>query len=274
MFKITKETCNKDGICATSCPAGIIDFQKGEFPVPVDDAEKVCIRCGHCVAVCPTGSFSHNDIPVEQCHPLNKDLDLSVEQAEQFLKSRRSIRVYKNKPVPRDDLARLIDIARYAPSGHNNQCAKWLVIDDRELLGELSGLVIDWMGWMIENMPEIAISLHMDRAVKRWENGYDVVLRDAPSLIIAYAEKNNVLAPTTCTIAMTYLELAAARMGLGGCWAGYFNSAAASFPPMKKALSLPKDQACFGSMMVGYPKFKYHRMPLRNSPDVTWRGSS
>jgi nitroreductase/NAD-dependent dihydropyrimidine dehydrogenase PreA subunit len=274
MFKIAQDTCNKDGICAVSCPSGIIDFQRGEFPTPADGAEKVCIRCGHCVAVCPTGSFSHGDIPVEQCRPINKDLELSAEQAEQFLKSRRSIRVYRNRPVPRDKIANLIDIARYAPSGHNNQCAKWLVLDDKNTLGKLSGMVIDWMRWMTGNMPETATSFHMDRAITRWEEGYDIVLRDAPGLIIAYAEKSNVLAPTTCTIALTYLELAAARVGLGGCWAGYFNSAATSFPPMKEALSLPKDHACFGAMMVGYPKYSTHRLPLRNAPHITWRLSN
>jgi nitroreductase/NAD-dependent dihydropyrimidine dehydrogenase PreA subunit len=271
MFKIAQETCNKDGICAVTCPAGIIDFKKGAFPTPADDAESGCIRCGHCVAVCPTGSFSHREIPVEQCLSMDKERNISAAQSEQFLKGRRSIRVYKNKPVAKDDLAKLIDIGRYAPSGHNNQCAQWLVLSDRAELEKLSGIVMDWMRWMIGNMPEIAASLHMDKALKRWENGYDVVLRDAPTVVIAHANKNNVLAPTTCTIALTYLELAATGMGLGCCWAGYFNTAATNFPPMKEALSLPEDHACFGSMMVGYPKFNYHRLPLRKDPRITWR---
>ena len=162
-------------------------------------------------------------------------------------------------------------MARYAPSGHNTQCVKWLVLDDRDSLRTLSQHVMDWMEWMIANMPEIASSLHMERAIKRWEGGYDIVLRDAPCVVIAYGEKENVLAPTTCTIALTYLELAAAKMGLGGCWAGYFNAAASGFPPMKKALELPKGHVCLGSMMLGYPKYKYHRIPQRNVPNVTWR---
>jgi hypothetical protein len=27
---------------------------------------------------------------------------------------------------------------------------------------------------------------------------------------------------------------------------------------------------CYAAAMVGYPKYKYHRMPLRNAPQVTW----
>ena len=74
-----------------------------------------------------------------------------------------------------------------------------------------------------------------------------------------------------CTIALTYLELAATSMGLGTCWAGYFNVTATSFPPMQEALALPPGHQAFGSMMVGYPKFSYHRLPLRNPPAISWR---
>jgi NAD-dependent dihydropyrimidine dehydrogenase PreA subunit len=27
----------------------------------------------------------------------------------------------------------------------------------------------------------------------------------------------------------------------------------------------------FGAMMVGYPKFKYQRLPIRNDADIMWR---
>jgi nitroreductase len=202
---------------------------------------------------------------------MQKDLLLTADHCEHFLRSRRSIRVYKKKQVIRKDLIRLIEIARYAPSGHNSQCAEWLVLGSRNELQNLSGIVVDWMRWMISNMPEIALSMHMDRVIKRWEGGKDVILRGAPVVIVAHAEKDNRLAPTTCTIALTYLELASTSMGLGCCWAGFFNAAATSFPPMIEALRLPKGHQCFGSMMVGYPKYSYHRLPVRKQPGITWR---
>jgi nitroreductase/NAD-dependent dihydropyrimidine dehydrogenase PreA subunit len=271
LFEVDHETCNQDGICAAVCPAGIIEFRNGEYPTPVAEAEAVCIRCGHCVAVCPTGSLSHGDMAVEQCPPRQKAFQLTPERCEYFLRDRRSIRVYKDKPVPREDLARLIEIARYAPSGHNSQCAEWLVLDNREELQTLCDIVADWMRWMIGSVPEIALSAHMDKTLKRIEGGQDVVLRDAPALIITHAQEDNRMASSTCTIALTYLELAATSMGLGCCWAGYFNAAATTFPAMKEALSLPRGHQSFGAMMVGYPKFKYHRLPTRRPPDITWR---
>ena len=160
---------------------------------------------------------------------------------------------------------------RDLPSGHNLQPVEWLVLGDRNELQRLSGIVVDWMRWMLDQLPEIALSMHMDRTVTRWERGDDVVLRGAPVVIVTHAHKDNLSAPTACTIALTYLELAATAMGIGTCWAGYFNAAATTFPPMQKKLALPENHQAFGAMMVGYSKYRYQRIPSRNDPKITWR---
>jgi nitroreductase len=196
---------------------------------------------------------------------------LTPEHCEHFLRSRRSIRVYKEKSVSRADITRLIEVARYAPSGHNSQCVEWLVFDKRDDLQKLTGIVAEWARWMIGSKPELALAWQMDKMLRRWERGNDVILRGAPVVIVTHAEKENRMAPSACTIAMAYLELAATSMGLGCCWAGYFNAAATVFPPMQEALSLPEGHQCFGAMMVGYPKFSYHRLPTRKPPPITWR---
>lgn len=271
LIEVNQQTCNQDGICAAVCPANLINFTKGEYPTPIADAETICIRCGHCVTACPSGSLLHADIPLQQCPKVLKELLLSAEQSEQFLRSRRSIRNYRDKPVSKETLQKLIEAARYAPTGHNTQTAEWLVISNPVELNRLIEIVGDWMRWMLANMSEFALSMHMDLALDRLGAGEDVVLRGAPTLIVAHASKSDLMAPATCTIALTYLELAATGMDLGGCWAGYFNAASTTFPPMMKALGLPKGHQCFGAMMIGYPQFRYHRMPARNLPAITWR---
>lgn len=271
LITINQETCNQDGICSAVCPARIIEMNDTGYPAMIDDADEICIRCGHCVAVCPTASFSHVDVPLDKCTAVEKDLEITEAQAVQFLRGRRSIRCYKDKPVSSADLERLIKIARFAPSGHNVQPVEWLVYGKKAKLTQLSGIVVDWMRWMLDNMSEVAMTLHLDRTVSRWEGGYDVVLRDAPVVIAVHAHKDNLMAPAACTIALAYIELAATAIGMGTCWAGYFNAAATTFPPMQEALALPVDHQTFGAMMVGYPQYKYPRMPSRNEPKITWR---
>ena len=220
LININEHTCSKDGLCAAVCPLGLIDFTSGQYPIEIAAAEELCLRCGHCVAVCPSGSLQHAEITAADCTELRKELVVSAEQCEQFLRQRRSIRVYQDKPVPRESLARLIDVARYAPSGHNSQSVQWLVLDNREELHRLAGIVAEWMRWMLANMTDFARAMHMDRAVERWEEGKDIILRDAPALVIAHADTDDRLAPSSCTIALTYLELAATSMHLGCCWTG------------------------------------------------------
>ena len=271
LFQVDRQRCNQDGICAECCPAQIITLSGDGYPEPVTGADELCIRCGHCVTVCPTASMTHRDMPVEECTPVDRSMLPNAQQCEHFLRSRRSIRAYKDKIPDADRINRLIDIARYAPSGHNSQCVEWTVLGDRDELMHLAGYVVDWMRWMIDNMPQAAQAMHMDKTVKRWEQGSDVVFRGAPMLIMAHANKDLPPAPAACTIALTYLELAAPTLNLGGCWAGYFMAAAGSYQPLQEVLPLPQENKCFGAMMIGHPRYSYHRLPTRKPPSITWR---
>jgi len=264
--------CNRCGICVKECPPRIIEMAEPKaLPTQVKDHEDRCIVCGHCVSVCPCDAISLKTMSPADCAPVNKDLLPSPEQVEHFLKTRRSVRVYKEEPVPHDVLARLIDIARYAPSGHNSQPVHWLVIEERREVRQLSALVIEWMNMLIRKSPRVIELFHFDIFVNAWERGEDRVLRGAPHVIVAHAPKDAPMAQENCSIALTYLELAAYSQGLGACWAGYLLAAATSSPAMITALRLPGGHRCFGAMMIGYPRHQFRRIPLRNEPSVIWR---
>lgn len=272
LITIDETKCKHDGICADECPLSLINPpDKNNLPSEKEKAEDFCIRCGHCVAVCPHGALSLRTMSPNDCFPLDDGLRPSAKQAEFLLKGRRSIRVYKDKPVDRKTIARIIDISRYAPSGHNNQLVEWLVIYDKKDVQRYTSMVIDWLKFMIKEYPEMAAGFHMDLLVKAWEEGSDRVCRNAPHIIIAHGPEQNLMIQSTCTIAMTYLELAASYLKLGACWAGYFNRAAANWPPLKQALGFPEGNIAFGAMMLGYPKYKYHRIPLRNEAKIIWK---
>jgi nitroreductase/NAD-dependent dihydropyrimidine dehydrogenase PreA subunit len=272
LFTIDEKKCTRDGICVKECPSHIIELKDGSpIPTPVKFAEKGCIRCGHCVVVCPHGALSHSLIKIEKCPPLQNDIAFTPEQAEYFLRSRRSIRQYQDRAIEPEKLKKLIEIARYAPTGGNSQQVKWLVINSRERVQKISGLVVDFMRSMVQNKQAIAESYRLDRLVTAWDAGIDIISRGAPSLVFAFAPKNYGVAAVDCTIALSYLDLAAPSLGLGCCWAGFIMMAIAYWPPLQQELALSEGYSSFGAMMVGYPKYRYYRLPERKEPEIVWR---
>ena len=271
LFVVDEEKCIRGGICVETCPRWLIALENHAMvPVPTEDAEELCVNCGHCVAVCPTGAISLSTMKPEECPPVRKEWLLSPEQAEHFLRSRRSIRNYSDKAVDREVLSRLVQIACCAPSGHNSQPVQWLVIYESDEVQRLAGLTVDWMRNVINEQPALSASLHLDRIVAAWDAGKDRVCRNAPHMIVAHSPEDLPVARSACTIALTYLELAAPAFGLGTCWAGYFDVATNLWPPLKDTLKLPDGHTSFGAVMIGHPKYKYQRMPLRNQSKISW----
>lgn len=272
LFTVDKDKCKRDGICANECPARVIEISRPDgYPRPAGDAADRCINCGHCVAVCPQGALSLQTMKPEECIPVSRELLPRPDQVTHFLVSRRSVRAYQDRPVARETLLSLIDTARYAPSGHNSQPVRWLVIEDKKEVIRLSGLVADWMRQAMKESSELARQYRFDSIVEAWEGGTDRICRGAPHVIAAHAPEALPASQPACFIALTYLELAAYSAGLGACWAGYFNTAANMYPPMREALGLPEGHRTFGTLLVGHPKYYFRRVPLRKEAVITWR---
>ncbi len=272
IFTIDRDKCKRDGICVAECPAKIIEIQDEEsFPSVIQGGLEFCINCGHCVSACPHGALSLATMPVERCLPFEKGLMPTAAQLDHLFRSRRSIRTYRDEPLDQQTLTGLISFARYAPSGHNLQPVHWLVIRQKSDVQRLGAMVADWMKSVIQAQPAVAQAMHLDRVIDAWERGVDRVLRDAPHLIVAHTDAALPVAQADCIIALTYLELAAYTSGLAACWAGYFTAAANAYGPLQTDLSLPKGHKTFGAMMIGRPKYHYHRIPSRNEQSIEWR---
>jgi nitroreductase/Pyruvate/2-oxoacid:ferredoxin oxidoreductase delta subunit len=269
IVEINKEKCTKCNACVAVCASSIIIPQPDGYPRLFPKADEFCMRCGHCVAVCPTGAITHKEMPLEQSPRIDKKLEPSFEQVAQLIKSRRSIREFQDKPVPRDVIERVIDVARYSPTGHNGQEVQWLVIDDKEKIRELTAIGVDWFRSMAEGNSPWAIE--MQGIIRMHEMGLNIFLRNAPAIVVTYAEKNNPIAATDCAIALSYFDLAAKAAGLGCYWNGYFYFSAHTFAPMVKAVALPEGFTPYAALCVGYPQFKYQRIPPRKLARITYR---
>ena len=249
--------CKGDGACVAVCPAKVLILNKSGFPEEVPDNN--CILCGHCVAVCPHAALTHAGLPQEPFLPASKKLpDPAV--IDSFLISRRSVREFKDRPIARETLEALLDVARRAPTASNSQKLHWIVVEGGAKVHALSAEVISW----------IRTSDISPARLAQWDSGYDFVLRGAPSVVVACAPADYSWGKQDCAIAVTFLELAAEARDLGVCWAGYLTRIAGVHAPLRRMLSVPEGYVVCGGLMLGERKYSYRLVPPRKPLSVQW----
>jgi Fe-S-cluster-containing hydrogenase component 2 len=120
---INKDVCRKDSLCAMACIRTVF-HQEEKNTVPVIDR---CFGSGHCVAICPQGAISHTAYPKGSAHPISPVFVPNYAQIRELIRSRRSKRLFKEKTVKKVIIEKVVDAARVAPSGHNEQSTGYIV---------------------------------------------------------------------------------------------------------------------------------------------------
>jgi len=269
LFSIDPEKCNRDGLCAAVCPVGCIVFGRGALPVPHEKKYTYCLSCGHCLAVCPSEAIVLDRFKVGGIQG-KPSLAVSFEQAEQFLKMRRSVRAFRDEPIERVALERLLKITEYAPSGHNLRPTRWAVAGTKEKVRAVASEIAEWMREQADRKTPLAETLHLSGIVRAWDDGVDLICRNAPALAVAYGPDSGVTPREDGVIALTYLELAASAAGLGACWCGYALAVAAYESSLCEMFGIPADHAVYGVLMLGKPVRKYTSIPPRPAPRIHW----
>jgi len=164
----------------------------------------------------------------------------------------------------------LLNIARFAPSGHNTQGISYLIVEGSENLTRLREIVVEWMMGAMKSSPELAAYLNFPALIEAHGKGEDLILRNAPLLIVAHAPKDLLPAQVSTVLSLEYVELFAPALGMGTCWAGIAQRCAQAFPAFSQFLKIPAHRNIMGILMAGYPKYKYRRLPARNPLDVAW----
>lgn len=258
-ISVDSEKCIKCGLCVKECPGYVLKLGKSG---PEEAFPEACMVCGHCVAVCPKEAIDHINTPLSKQTSIKNFTQLTPEQGELFLRSRRSIRNYKEGTVEREKLKALVNVAHYAQSGHNLQGVSYVVIEDKSILQQAVAIVI-------AAFEKYHVLDHITKLYH--EEGVDPILRGAPCLVLTIADGSFERGRENSIIALTYLELYAPTLGLGSCWAGMLERIAMmEGSPLLELFQIPENKKITGAVMVGYPKYTYPRLVDRNTLDVTF----
>ena len=123
MIRVDSSKCMGCGQCAAICPTGNIQIRGAKAEVLGN-----CMNCGHCYAICPAQAVQ---MPPEAGCVAQEQPDAARIEAADFLqlvRSRRSIRKYKPRPVEGALLAEILEAGRYMATAGNAQSVRYLVI--------------------------------------------------------------------------------------------------------------------------------------------------
>lgn len=268
---VDEKKCTRDGLCIKDCPMAVLAVDPETFlPILAKGGEKRCIGCGHCLVVCPTQAISLANLSQNDCIPFDKNLLPKPKQLATLLRTRRSTRQFKSEPVSRVDLGQLVETSQWAPSAKNMHPLQWLVVDTTDVRDKLRTQVLEWMKSMIEGEDGVMAQKFYGPILTAAAAGQDYLFWDAPAMLIAHAKRKISTAPADASIALSTCELLAASMGLGTCWAGYFQYASNHYPPLRELLQLPEQHVVLGAVLIGYPSVNYQRIPPRPAATISW----
>ncbi len=156
------------------------------------------------------------------------------------IKTRKSIRKYKDTPVEAEKLTNVLEAARLAPSARNLQDWKFIAVTDTE-----------------------------KRLALQEACGGQRQVGQAPVTLVVCANNDSVMScgqsKTTidCSIAMSFMLLQAEEEGLGMCWLGHFYE-----DKVKAVLNIPDDYIVVAVSPLGYADEDPVRKPRKAAEDV------
>ena len=142
-----------------------------------------------------------------------------------YIETRRSVRRYTDEPVTRETLEALVEAARWAPSGLNNQPWRFITIESREVLDNLAALT-----------------------------KYSRILKSAPAAIAVFIDTSRIYHREkdiqSIGAAIENLLLAAHSYGLGACWLGEILN---RHEEVENLLEAPIQLELMAVIALGYP---------------------
>ena len=285
--RIIQRKCTQCGICLTLCPANAFEMHDGRVAVVKTN---YCIQCGHCGSACPSNAIVVSSAETGKHASIRPDALPSPSSLQLLLRSRRSVRQYKRKPVTKKDLHAIIEAGRYTATGSNSQNIRYIVVTDPKKIADLRDITVPVVMKLFATAAKtaslpFAAYLMGDALVDKLKNHYgpgmkvfyerqsrgeDRLFYDAPAIMLVCGERWDEITGFSCAAALYNCSLKAHLLGIGCCFNGLIQTAVNNNSKIRNWFGIPLSQKCYGAMTFGYQEVEYSRLVKRRQPDVTW----
>jgi len=210
---------------------------------------------------------------------------MTYEQLLELVQSRRSIRRFKSDPVPEELITKMVDVARWAPSGFNMQPWEFVVVQKEELRKKIVEYIAPY--WEQSAAME---AVRPENQGRTWrlqgmtnEPGdftfapvYIILCGDPrlqdglPMGVQCDRNRKRIIYLSSLANAFLYLHLAAATLGLASQWVSAVQVPYAACL-IKDLLNIPPSMEVYDMLVLGYPAITPPGKLLRNvSSMVHW----
>lgn len=237
--------CIGCGKCVKDCVASALYIENGKACV-----REGCIECGHCFAICPAGAVDMPSYSKEGCTDTVSMTEIDSETLLQAMKSRRTVRQFRDTPVEREKLEKILEAGRYAPTGANSQNVAFTILSDSRAEIESECVKLFRTG--------VSVGSKFAKFLKNTTITDSFFFKGAPLVIVVSGHDS-----VNATLAAAYMEIMANSLGLGVLYSGFFCGLAKINPLIKAKLQLPRGHKVVNCMIIGYPDVEYRRIPPR-----------
>lgn len=191
---------------------------------------------------------------------------MDYESFLKLVKTRRSIRGFKTDPISDEDVNKIIEAARWAPSGANSQPWEFIVIKDKSVKDRIVDIVNEQReyGRKAELTRDAALQFPTVTAPVR-DPGYknapvfiilcgDPRTKEAYPLLTTYVRGDSHFASGLAS-AFLYMTLAATTLGLGCQWVSATGEPYVKCM-LKDLLGIPEKLEIYDMLVLGYPTYQ------------------
>ncbi len=242
---INKEVCIGCGQCVNDCVASALYIDGGKAKL-----RNGCIECGHCFAICPVAAIDMPAYSKEGCGDYVPMTAIDSDTLLEAMKSRRTIRQYKDTPVEQEKIDKILEAGRYAPTGANSQNVAFTILGSKQDALERECVKLFRTG--------VNIGKKFSDSLKNTDINDTFFFKGAPLVIVVSGHDT-----VNATLTSAYMEIEANSLGLGVLYSGFFVACTKLNPKIKAMLKLPKGHKVVTCMIIGYPNVNYKRIPPR-----------